>query len=236
MADCVNCKQSILSQTPSSIPNTKCNGNCPEDVVCNDIIPGKCVFYSGQNLPCTGINFGDDISTSIAKIESKYGTKVSANDTCCGFLFDKITVEGFTKEIEVVDGCETLKLTANPTDNCSDGWITILLEGMDTNAYYKIECDNKVLLKGNLVLDDYSQVSVGVGASFPTNLPQPSIEKLLTLNSYDSLVLNPSTTNIYTTPGLFHITTSGVFNYLYNMSVNNPPSFVLCLDGLSYYL
>jgi hypothetical protein len=69
--NCPNCNKSILNQTPSLIGTTKCNNPCPPEGVCDDQIPSNCVFYSGQNLSCSGIQNGDTLTTSLTKIESK---------------------------------------------------------------------------------------------------------------------------------------------------------------------
>lgn len=46
---CVNCKKSILSQTPSLIGKAKCNSLCPEDIVCSEFEYAKCIFVEGKN-------------------------------------------------------------------------------------------------------------------------------------------------------------------------------------------
>jgi hypothetical protein len=69
--NCPNCNKSILNQTPYLIGTTKCNNPCPPEGVCDDQIPSNCVFYSGQNLSCSGIQNGDTLTTSLTKIESK---------------------------------------------------------------------------------------------------------------------------------------------------------------------
>lgn len=71
MANCPTCKESILNQTESLIGQTQCNDPCPQDIACEDIIPSNCVFYSGVNLQCSGIVYGDILTNALQKIEQK---------------------------------------------------------------------------------------------------------------------------------------------------------------------
>ena len=48
MADCLNCKDSILNKAPTIIGSPLCNGDCPEDYVCLDIIQAGCVAIQGK--------------------------------------------------------------------------------------------------------------------------------------------------------------------------------------------
>lgn len=66
---CNNCKN-IFSQDSSLIGDPLCNSTCPEEVVCSEIFPAKCIFYSGANLGCSGINFGDRVDTAFEKIDA----------------------------------------------------------------------------------------------------------------------------------------------------------------------
>lgn len=72
MSNCPDCKQSILSQTPTLIGNTKCNPICPEETTCLEgSIPSSCVYYSGQTLPCSGVLYGNTISQAIQALSSE---------------------------------------------------------------------------------------------------------------------------------------------------------------------
>lgn len=120
---CTNCKDSILSQTPSNIGTTKCNGDCPEAITCVDILPSNCVFYSGSDLSCSGIIFGETITSAITKIDAKLCDtqqdscllKISRNDPCCGYLQTKLLASsGITLTVGNEGGCETLTIGTNP--------------------------------------------------------------------------------------------------------------------------
>ena len=129
MSNCPECQQSIVSQTPSLIGATKCNGPCPPEVTCTDILPSNCVFYSGSNLTCSGVNYGDTISVSLSKIDSKLGTRIDSGDACCGYLNDKIVVgTGITKTVVTNGNCKTLRLDASSSSCSLLQWHDLVLQ------------------------------------------------------------------------------------------------------------
>ena len=94
---CKNCKDNIVSQTKSLIADPKCNPACPETIVCQDLIPSSCIFYSGSNLPCLGVNNTDRLTDVIKAINTKLYT---------------ITSDNIVITQSVVDGCTVLNLEA----------------------------------------------------------------------------------------------------------------------------
>lgn len=163
---CVDCKDNIINKTPSLIGEPKCGSDCPPETTCDGgYIASTCVYYSGNNLACTGINYGDTLSEVIQQLDSKYGVRVTDNDNCCGSLNDKVVAgEGITKEIVIVDGCEKLQLTAN----CQElEWLDILLTEPFTTVptpsgipelivqipQYAVDpCNGKVWLRGTIYI------------------------------------------------------------------------------------
>jgi len=111
---CVNCKKSILSQTPSLIGEAKCNPLCPEDIVCQELLPSSCLFYSGSYLPCLDVDFGDRITDVIKSINSKYYTITSSNI--------EITES-------VVDGCKVINLEAPSGQVYTDQYVAATVGG-----------------------------------------------------------------------------------------------------------
>jgi hypothetical protein len=174
--NCVSCKDNIINKTPSLIGEPKCGGDCPPETTCDGgYIASTCVYYSGNNLDCTGINYQDTLSEVIQKLDSKYGVRVTGDDNCCGFLNDKLIVgEGLVKEIVVQGGCEKLQITA--TGECQElEWLDILLtepyyacispSGLpetQTPQYAVDPCNGKVWLRGTICipLEVYSETEV----------------------------------------------------------------------------
>lgn len=111
---CVNCKKSILSQTPSLIGEAKCNPLCPEDIVCQELLPSSCLFYSGSYLPCLDVDFGDRITDVIKSINSKYYTITSSNI--------EITES-------IVDGCKVINLEAPSGQVYTDQYVAATVGG-----------------------------------------------------------------------------------------------------------
>jgi len=144
MSHCPTCKESIISQTPSLIGKTECTSDCPEAITCQDIIPSNCVFYSGSNLSCSGINFGDSLSLAFSKIDTLLcntggcKVKVSATDTCCDYLETKVTAGTgvtVTKTTAIAGICEKLVISVNPATLV---WNTIpLTSNFETIVLYQ---------------------------------------------------------------------------------------------------
>lgn len=119
--NCTDCKENILSGTPSSIGSPKCNGDCPEAITCVDIIPSNCVFYSGQSLSCdesdSTIPFGVTVTTAIGTlfqmvcaVSNSQTVQVTANDTCYGYLASKITSSSLDISVSSPGACEKLNI------------------------------------------------------------------------------------------------------------------------------
>ncbi len=111
-------------------------------------------------------------------------------------------------------------------------WIPFI-ENQGGTAYYAITCQNEVLLKGNVVLDDYgSGECPSDTAILNLPLPNPIEAKYLSLNFYNGIGF-PDCDVI---PGLLKINTDGSIQYFYKQQINNPCTPELCVDGLSYFL
>lgn len=123
MANCNPCNKSILSQTPSKIGETQCTQPCPPEITCEDIIPSNCVFYSGATLTCpsgnTSVNYGVTITEALNTMyqllcqnSTSCTAKVTANDDCCGYLFDKFSSSSLaiTTVTNPLTGCQTLNI------------------------------------------------------------------------------------------------------------------------------
>jgi hypothetical protein len=167
---CVDCKDNIINKTPSLIGEPKCGSDCPPETTCDGgYIASTCVYYSGNNLACTEINYGDTLSEVIQQLDNKYGVRVTSDDNCCGFLNDKLIVgEGLVKEIVVQGGCEKLQITA--TGECQElEWLNILLTEPFTTVptpsgipeliaqipQYAVDpCNGKVWLRGAIYIPE----------------------------------------------------------------------------------
>jgi len=210
---CVDCKDNIINKTPSLIGEPKCGSDCPPETTCDGgYIASTCVYYSGNNLACTEINYGDTLSEVIQKLDSKYGVRVTDNDNCCGSLNDKLIVgEGLVKEIVVQDGCEKLQITS--TGECQElEWLDILLTEPFTTVptpsgvpelivqipqYAVDSCNGKVWLRGAIYIP--TELDPNTFVSFFT-LPVTPLFARFYLNIWipqNNNNLSVSTMNIY---------------------------------------
>lgn len=130
MSDCTECADGY-NKKKTSIGSTKCNDECPTSTNCgDDILFTDCIFLSGSNLSCIGSNNGDTLTSVLSKINNKYGVRVTSNDACCGFLFDKIVSDTLTKSVVVESGCQKLKLEVNADGGACEEleWVDLELE------------------------------------------------------------------------------------------------------------
>lgn len=122
MSNCPTCKESIFSQTKSLIGETQCTQPCPPEITCEDFIASNCVYYSGATLSCpsgsVSVNYNDTITVALNKMfqllcqnTSSCTTKITADDTCCGYLFDKITSSSLNLTVVTNNsGCKQLNI------------------------------------------------------------------------------------------------------------------------------
>lgn len=138
MSNCPTCNKSIISQTETTIGKTQCTQPCPPEITCEDIIPSNCVFYSGSQLICpsgtTSVNYGDTITEALNKMyqllcqnTTSCTAKITANDECCGYLFDKFSSSSLaiTTVTNPLTGCQTL----NIEEGCFS-WNNVLNAGL----------------------------------------------------------------------------------------------------------
>ncbi len=53
------------------------NSCITSNVSCNSYTPGKCIYYSGRSLPCTGIIYNDSIDLALQKLDSRVCSVIS---------------------------------------------------------------------------------------------------------------------------------------------------------------
>ena len=215
MSNCPTCNSSILSQTPSLIGETQCTQNCPPETNCTDIYPAKCIYYSGSNLACTGINYGDSVDVALAKLDAKYGVRVNSTDTCCGYLADKIISDTLDITTETVDGCPKLKLEVSTVVSCraySDATLDLAWSNEDSlNPVQYSEATNcEVEFKGIAISTFVPGVIGNEFNRLVFTLPvgkRPSKKRVLSANVY--LISDNITPVESIAPGLLTINTNG---------------------------
>jgi len=186
---CKKCNSS-LTKSKSIIGSPLCNTTCPEDTVCVDIIPSNCVYYSGPNLDCSEIVFGESITTSIQKL----------NDLVCSNT----------------DSCNTWTALTKANLGIASGW-SVAANGTQSPAISDVK-NCIVRLAGSYKRSSFStqgqvllgtlpvgkrpsatrvfSVNISTTSAYPLNLI-PSILSISTTgemyvtNPYNGVVLNP---------------------------------------------
>lgn len=239
---CVDCKKGLLNQDKSSLGIPKCDGDCPEDIGCPFMVFTNCILYNGPALNCLGISSGDSANDIFEALEifcqntSNSGNncrvKIDADDTCCGYLKDKISSS--TLDVEVSgETCKTL--TINEKDwtwvnitNLQTPWKNLkTVQPSAATLQYGYKND-EVRLKGQVYLTN----TVGVPIPNLTTAPlpvgvRPSERKVFTTlytSGVDVLVVNIT------------IQTTGVISVevLFPVLVSVDSDLIISLDFINY--
>ena len=253
MSHCPTCKESIISQTPFLIGKTECTSDCPEAITCQDIIPSNCVFYSGNNLSCSGIAFGDTVTVAISKLDAaicqgstqKCTVSIDANDTCCNYLGGKLIAgTGITIDRNIPEntaGCKTLTISqgcntwnsvgpssSSGTGNFRNGWRNCTIGGLNYQpAEYSNVVGCVVRLRGVVTL----RLSKNNCAYIVMVLPPaqcPSKIRVFSVNVF----IHPDEGCATIFPATLSIETGGNVVLRYATRVNENYSF--SLDGLTF--
>ena len=196
-----------MNQQSSIISTPLCAPICTPNLGCADPIYTQCTYYTGNNLLCSGIFTGDDLTTALGKIDAqicslipasgKCTVQVDANDTGCGYLNDKIQTTTLVKSINNPNSFESLQLEDRP-------WLF-----------------QNVTLQGGAVTPagvNFSPVRVGTRQGYPTT------NNLLEVRFHGQLVA-PNTVNgpvtIFTLPPSIRPLTTKYYNGYSNLNPNS---------------
>lgn len=245
MSNCPTCKESILSQTPSLIGQTQCTQTCPPDITCVDIIPSNCVFYSGPTLSCpsgsTSVNYGVTITEALNTMyqllcqnSTSCTAKITAGDTCCGYLFDKFSSSSLNiTTVTNEAGCQTLNIeetcytwTELTTGNLglASGW-SWAQSGFERPAVSNVK-NCIVRLAGTMVKNI---VNAPLGAAITIGKLPVAPENF---RRFPIVITSPGA--IPFIPSMLTISPTGEMTYLQTVPLQTPTKYVLCLDGISF--
>lgn len=226
---CPNCNKSILNQTPYLIGTTKCNNPCPPEGVCDDQIPSNCVFYSGQDLSCSGIQNGDTLTTSLTKIESKL---CLVQDKCYEW-------ENVTFDLNGIVPNTGLYPTEDPENwqNVSGVNVKYTKEPIGCRAGLQGVCTNKVLFEQDVppgANNTRKTLCISKLFSIPLAI-RPSVPKNFSVSvKIDVPAEWPGQTQILTVPANVYITPAGEVGVTFNNYspwVVYPGTDCSCVDG-----
>lgn len=211
-------------------------------MTCQDgIYASNCIFYSGNNLACSGVNFGDSLSTAFGKIDTKLCEtstclfKISSNDTCCGYFQTKIlSGTGVLFTIGNEGACETLTISTKcntwtsvkPSSATGTGYFRNKWRNLDTSGttYQSVQYSDVkeciVRLRGTAFLQNYFS-----GNGTIMNIPNPpALIRKFSVN----ILIGSSSTPV---AGILDIRPNGdVILFPTNIS----GSVTISFDGISY--
>lgn len=122
---CKNCKNSYYVNEESNIGNPLCQGDCDPDIDCDgNVILANCVTITA-NLACSGAVAGESVQEALELLDAKVcetttncTVSVTEDDTCCGYLSDKLVSNNQSIVFTVVtseSGCQKINAEVNPS-------------------------------------------------------------------------------------------------------------------------
>lgn len=248
------CGDSIYNKQKSIIPVPNCAPECPTDLGCEVIIPATCVsiipsiycLELGDNLQDALSVITDAICNIIPPSGYVYTTAVDANDTCPGYLADKITSTCLDVTTVNVSGCKTLNIEPKLLD-----WKNLVLtSGGSWNVpvgyqtpQYALDCNGKVWFRGACYKNNITLSNTAVTGCFDASLQIDDITPLYTrtLNNVKFIQGNPANYSALDSwPLAMDITSSGnsqIYGGWKNIGGTTVGgSYIICFDGFSYEL
>ena len=249
---CSQCQMGILNNQSSIIPNPLCAPNCPPIIGCTDPVYTNCVYYTGGNLLCSGGNTGEGLNIILSKLDTQIcgltppsGTctvQVDANDTCCGYLNDKIQTTTLVKTINNSGGCESIQIEDRAwlftNVNYSNGYSTPIAIGYSPvrygvrNGYPTTTNLLEVRLHGQLTTPTFSSASPlsnSLAFSIPPSVA-PSTNKF-----FNGIALGNSATATYAY--FIVVKTNGEIRISVNRitgGAGDPTQIIIPFDGINY--
>ena len=251
------CGDSIYNKQKSIIPVPNCAPECPPDLGCEIIIPATCVsiipsiycLELGDNLQDALSVITDAICNIIPPSGYSYTVGVDANDTCPGYLEDKITSSCLDVTTLSVSGCKSVNIEPKLLDwknlVLNTNWFPNIGDGYQV-PQYALDCNGKVWFRGNCYRANVDLQPIGINGCFDASLQIDDITPLFkrTLNSIrfvptggigwagtDTWFLNmdikeDSSTLIY----------GGYLTYTRTLAPTTGGSYYVNFDGFSYEL
>lgn len=239
--NCPDCKGGILNKQHSALGTPQCNGNCPEDVTCDgNTVNSSCVIVN-VNMDCVEVEAGQTLSEALSALNEKCQqtidsgnsckVKINSDDTCCGYLEDKIT--STTLDIEVSTEGRTCKhLTIEEKDwtwvdinNLKSPWKNLKnVQSSAAKLQYGYK-NNEVRFKGQVYTEVASGSSQLLSAALPTTV-RPSERKVFTTTYSDGtsvLIINIviQTTGVVNIEILFPVLPSTTSNVIFSLDFIN---------------
>ena len=247
------CGDSIYNKQKSIIPVPNCAPECPPDLGCEIITPATCVsiipsiycLELGDNLQDALSVITDAICNIIPPSGYAYTVAVDANDTCPGYLEDKITSSCLDVTVLDVSGCKSVNIEPKLLD-----WKNLVLtSGGSWNIpagyqrpQYALDCNGKVWFRGSCYKNNVDLISLPATGCFDASLQLDDLSPLYqrTTSNVRFMIGNVLNYALYKSLRLeMDILTTGA-TFIYGGYQGFAPfiggTFYVCLDGFSYEL
>ena len=237
MAECKDCRNGIINGQESLIGNPECHDNCGSETDCEGIQTYSDCVGVNPALGCIDTPANTSLSDVLVALDTKLcqtqqsscTVSVDANDTCCGYLGDKlITGTGvtITKNIATASsGCKTLTISTScftwNNITFSNKWKNLDPSGtVFTLAKYSSTINCEVKLRGCVTLAGYNDTKSIIGI-----LPVvPPVLRRYSVNVLSGSTVIPTLIDVYPDGSIKLFTVTDLINKTISLS----------LDGISF--
>lgn len=204
--NCKDCRDGILNKQASLFADPACTDCNNTEVVCTGKQTYSDCVAVNTTLNCLGTENGDSLTEvllAICEISAQTNTckvKIDEDDTCCGYLKDKITSDTLNISVSREDrGCKTLQIEEKDWEwsnlTLKNKWVNF---NAVNNSYavskYGVK-NNEVKLSGSIFLNTSGQIGEVVVATLPLSVA-PTSEKLYSFTgtnaflNYNQIILS----------------------------------------------
>jgi len=236
---CPNCNKTVYTNQKSNIGLPDCQPNCPEQVDCDGNVTLSDCIAVNVDLTCAETVAGDSLSTVLTAIDEKLcestgncTVSVTADDTCCGYLFDKLTSDNQSVTFEILDnaGCQKINIEVNPSTivwhnlNLTSSFSTI--PNYQPPQYSDPDALGRVWFRGSATCSPTTFLPAGsitnfITAALPTNVrPQ-----------YIRTTFNGKVAGIYSQVPQILINTNGMIQIKNSTTATLDAKGIICFDG-----
>lgn len=248
MSHCTDCNDSILNGQVSLIPDPVCHDNCGTETPCEGIGTYTDCVTMNNALTCIGSISGVTLSSVLTMLDTKLcqvitgkcTVSIDANDTCCGYLGDKLiagTGVTITKNIATASsGCKTLTIAADECNTwtqltkanlgLANGWVWVG-DPYEKPAVSSVK--NCIVRLAGTVFKTVgtaplnAQVTIGTLPAGKRPLKYRRFPIVLTSSLFPKFI-----------PSMLTIAPTGEMTFLVVIALTSPTPYTISFDGISF--
>ena len=240
-----NCKESIFQNQKSIISTPQCQDDCPEEINCNgEIVSSDCVKINA-NLSCLEIFVNDSLTEALTSvndklcdIESGCKVKVSADDACCDYLYNKLTSDNQSISIEILtdepSGCQKINIETSPS---SIVWHDInmtstfsVIPNYQRPQYSDPDALGRVWFRGSATLAPSAEILPGVPVTFATSNLGTSYRPQFIRTTFNGRVASTTSVNATQVPQIL-IYPTGLIQIKNSTTSKMDAKSIVCFDS-----